>query len=422
MDAVRSAIGFVIVIFAASTGTLAMADDLGPTMTASFRPAESPDPGVAQTTAQQNEDWVRPNDRFQPPPSMLAPAGQAAVPTSAQQQVAAPSFTCSQGDCFCGCLAPLCSCKPCPCFYVDAEALFLLRQPLSNNQPIVVDPNTHRTFMSTSDLDYAFDPGLEVTVGMRICGGMAVELTYLGLFGGDASASAEKPNPGAFLTLGGNLVGNVFVDMNGVQATDSTWVQGIELNFPCCCGCCDNCHDACGCGQLACQSFEWFCGFRYLVLGDDLNISAERIVSGAVETGNYEIHTLNQLVGVQLGGRWRRTVGRFGWESTIKAGIFANDAEQTQTVTDFPNFALRPTESSSEVGVAFIGEFNLSALYRVTDVWNLKVGYTLLAIEGLALAPDQLDFNFGASPSGNEIHDGGGMIFQGVNVGVEARW
>jgi hypothetical protein len=52
----------------------------------------------------------------------------------------------------------------------------------------------------------------------------------------------------------------------------------------------------------------------------------------------------------------------------------------------------------------------------------LKAGYTLLAIEGLALAPDQLDFNFGASPSGNEIHTGGGMIFQGLNVGVEARW
>jgi hypothetical protein len=422
MDAVRLAFGFVIVIFAMSLCKLGMADDLGQTTVASFRPAESPDAGVIPAAAQQNEDWVQPNDRLQPPPGVLAPVNEAAAPTSDQQQVAAPSFACSQGDSLCGCLAPLCSCKPCPCFYVDVEALFMLREPLFNNQPIVVDPNTHRTFMSTSNLDYAFDPGLEVTVGMRICGGLAVEVSYLGLFGGNASASAEKPNPAAFLTLGGNLVGNVFVDMNSLQATDSTWVQGIELNFPCCCGCCNDCHDACGCGELRCQSFEWFGGFRYLVLGDDLNLAAERIVSGAVEEGSYDIRTVNQLFGVQLGGRWRRTVGRYGWESTIKAGIFANDAEQTQTVTDFPNFALRPTETTSEVGVAFVGEFNLSALYRLTDVWNLKAGYTLLAIEGLALAPDQLDFNFGASPSGNEIHDGGGMIFQGVNIGVEARW
>jgi hypothetical protein len=413
----------VFVVFASRSCTLAVAGEAEQPFEASFRPTDQPEHGISLASAQEGQaDWIGPNDHLQPGMSALVPVTDPTGSTPDKQQVAEPSFTCSQGDSFCGCLAPLCSCKPCPCFYVDVEALFMLREPLFNNQPIVVDPNTHKTLMSTSNLDYAFDPGLEVTVGMRICGCLAVEVSYLGLFGGNASASAEKPNPAAFLTLGGNLVGNVFVDMNSLQATDSTWVQGLELNFPCCCGCCNDCHDACGCGELRCQSLEWFGGFRYLVVGDDLNLAAERIVSGALEEGSYDIRTVNQLFGVQVGGRCRRTVGRYGWESTIKAGIFANDAEQTQTVTDFPNFALRPTETTGEVGVAFVGEFNLSALYRLTDVWNLKAGYTLLAIEGLALAPDQLDFNFGASPSGNEIHNGGGMIFQGLNIGFEGRW
>ena len=118
----------------------------------------------------------------------------------------------------------------------------------------------------------------------------------------------------------------------------------------------------------------------------------------------------------------RRSRGRFGWEATGKAGIFGNDAQQTQSVTDFPNFPLRPTVSSSGGGVAFVGEINLSALYRLTDVWNLRAGYNAMWIEGLALAPDQLDFNFAASPSGNQLHNGGGMFLHGVNVGLEARW
>ncbi len=71
--------------------------------------------------------------------------------------------------------------------------------------------------------------------------------------------------------------------------------------------------------------------------------------------------------------------------------------------------------------MAFVGELNLSAFYRLTDVWDLKAGYNLMWIDGLALAPDQLDFNF-APPNGNQLQNGGAMFLHGVNVGLEARW
>jgi hypothetical protein len=48
------------------------------------------------------------------------------------------------------------------------------------------------------------------------------------------------------------------------------------------------------------------------------------------------------------------------------------------------------------------------------DAWaNLRAGYTVMSIQGLALAPDQLDFNFAESSSGYEVHNGGGMIRRG---------
>ena len=77
-----------------------------------------------------------------------------------------------------------------------------------------------------------------------------------------------------------------------------------------------------------------------------LNIAVQRDENGGVEDGTYNIQTGNHLIGGQLGGTVRRTINRFGWEVTGKAGIYENDAEQTQSVIDFPNFPLRPTTSA----------------------------------------------------------------------------
>lgn len=291
------------------------------------------------------------------------------------------------------------------------------RDPRFNRQPIIVDPNTGTTFLSTSDLDFDFDPGLRATVGMRLHGGRALEFSYFGLLEGDASAVAVAPNPTVFLIFPDNFVGNVFVDLDRAQVDYSSQLHSFEANLPCCCGCC-----ACECGEVCCRSFTWFAGFRYLNLDEELNIAAQRIVAGGVEEGAYNIRTSNHLYGAQLGARVRRTRSRLGWEATGKAGVFCNDSEQEQSVTDFPNFPLRPTVSSSEGELAFVGEVNLSALYRLTDVWNVRAGYTAMWIEGLALAPDQLDFNFAAAQGGRRLDDGSGMLLHGANVGLEARW
>ncbi len=297
-----------------------------------------------------------------------------------------------------------------------------MRAPRFTGQPIVVDPNTGTTFMSTSDLTNIFNPGLRATVGMRLCGSRALEFDYFGLFQGTASAVAVKPDPFAFLIFPDNFFGNVFVDMDRVEANYSSGLQSFAVSFPCCCGCCEECDDECGCSEVYCRSFEWFGGFRYINLGERLDIAAQRIVGGGLEEGSYNIRTANNLYGGQLGARIRRTRGRFGYEATGAVGLFGNSAQQSQSVTDFPDFPIRPTVSSSRSGVAFVGDFNLSGLYRLSEIWNLKAGYTVLWIEGLALAPDQLDFDFAASPSGDQLHNGGGLLLHGVNIGLEARW
>ena len=305
------------------------------------------------------------------------------------------------------------------------------QDPQFVHQPIAVDPIAGKTYLSTSDLNFNFDPGMRATAGMRLCGDRALEFTYFGIFDGTASAVVAKPGGGLDFPIPSSR--NAFHDMDRVQTDYSSWMHSFEVNLPCCCGCCEECGCAeageeCGCdqhrgecgrGEVRCRSFEWFAGFRYLDLGEDFDISTQRTVSGGVEDGAYNIRTTNQLFGAQLGARVRRTWGRFGWEATSKAGIFGNAARENQTVTDFPGYVFR-TVSSSRGGVAFVGEANLSALYRLTDVWNLRAGYTVMSISGLALAPDQLDFAFSAPPSG--MSSNGSMFLHGANLGLEARW
>jgi hypothetical protein len=360
---------------------------------------------------------------------LAIPVGNAAAPAPAQQRSTTTSTASSPDAGFGAVCLPTCN-NTCPSVYVDVEAVFMDREPRLARQPIIVDPNTGTTFLSTSDLDFGFDPGLRATIGTRLCCGLPLELSYFGLFQGNASAVAISPDPSAFLIFPNNFFGNVFVGMDGATVNYSSVLNSLELNLPYCCGCCGDCHDECGCsgradrcgcGTVRCQSFEWFAGFRYLSLNERLDISAERTVSGGLEQGTYDIRTTNNLFGAQLGARWRRSQGRLGWEATVRAGVFGNSAQENQSVIDFPNFPLR-NASRSGGEAAFVGEVNLSAFYRLTDIWDLRAGYDVMWIEGLALAPDQLDFNFATSPSGDQLHNGGGMFLNGVNVGLEARW
>lgn len=108
-------------------------------------------------------------------------------------------------------------------------------------RPIVVDPNTNTTFLSTSDLDFDFDPGLRATLGMLLYEGRTLEFSYFGLFEEEASSVAVSPDPGAFLIFPDNSVGNVFVDMDRVRVRYASQLHSFEMNLPKCCGCCDYC-------------------------------------------------------------------------------------------------------------------------------------------------------------------------------------
>jgi hypothetical protein len=332
---------------------------------------------------------------------------------------------CCESACEECCPSPFC-CNMCPDVYGEVEWLFLNRTAGHPNRTILIDGNTQQTLVSSSDLDFGFNSGVRALFGVRLCGCRAVEFGYFGLFNSDASIDYVGPNPNVDVTLPGPLgqASNVFHDGVRVHVDYVSRLHGAEVNFPCCC--CWQCEDECGgSGQPQdgprAGSTEWFAGFRYLSLREDLRISGEKPVLGAVETGYYDTASRNDLFGAQLGGRIRRCYGQFSWEATAKAGIFGNQAGQEQVFIDYPDFPLRPNTSSNGCSVALVGELNLTAIYQLNETWGLRLGYNLIWIEGVALAPDQLDFSF-TPTSGTGLNRNDGFFMHGVNVGVEGRW
>jgi hypothetical protein len=304
----------------------------------------------------------------------------------------------------------------CPDVYGEVEGLFLKRSAGHPDRTILINGNTQATLVSSSDFDFGFDPGVRATFGFRLGDCRRVEFGYFGLFDSQASLDYVQPNPNVDVTFPGPLgvASNVFHDGVRVHMDYLSRIQGAEVNFPnCCCWqCCD--------GERA-GSAEWFAGFRYLNLREYLHIGGAKTVGAVGETAYYDTKSRNDLFGAQLGGRLRRCYGQFSWEAMGKAGIFGNQAGQEQVFIDYPDFALRSPVSGNGGSVAFVGELNLTGIYQLNDTWGLRLGYNLMWIEGVALAPDQLDFTF-TSTSGTGLNTGGGLFLHGVNAGLEARW
>jgi hypothetical protein len=304
----------------------------------------------------------------------------------------------------------VCSCHLCPRTYVWVDALILARENSADEQPLVLDLNDNEVLFSTDDFDFDTDSGVRIGYGGRFCDCWGGEIVYMGVFEPSDSAYVEREDslmlPGALGLQVNNFFGADRVDVNY-----SSDLHSIEANLLRCRCCRDCCADG--------RSMEWLAGFRYLNLDEDFSISS---YDSDESTTVFEVDTENNLYGAQFGGRHRRCSGCFGCETTLKAGVFANDVEQSQSpIIDFPDFLFREGRSSDDVQAAFVGDLNFTLIWQFCELWGLRAGYNLIWLEGVALAPDQLDFT-NTPDSGRNLDADGGVFLHGVNLGLESRW
>jgi hypothetical protein len=300
--------------------------------------------------------------------------------------------------------------------YVQVDGLFWHRAVSGCSTILALDTNTipPRPVLDTTDPAFNVTGGVRVFVGWTpaCCSRCSTfEVGYFGLYGSQATKSAFGNNS---LTIPGDLgaASNNFLNADRITANYRSDLHNLEFN------CVKSC---CLCGDRV----DFLCGLRFLNLNETFTLTGDDSADEGI--GTYTVKTNNYLYGLQLGGRYTRCYCNWSVQLIGKAGVFVNDATQWQQVLDAPfnagvPFQLRPAIAASGASVAGLGELGIVAIRPLNDTWSLRVGYNVLGIGGLALAPDQLDFTDVAGVSGSRLNTCGWVFFHGGLLGLQAAW
>jgi hypothetical protein len=170
-----------------------------------------------------------------------------------------------------------------------------------------------------------------------------------------------------------------------------------------------------------CDRVTMLTGFRWVNLSEDFQGS---IMPADGRTAPFwDTTTRNNLYGFQIGGDWKMLDrGRFSIDGLVKAGIFDNNAEETAGVSIYRTVYWASTSTNH---AAFLGEAALQCRYLVTERLALKAGYQAIWIEGVALAPGQIQetVSYGSAQPINVqalgVNCNGGVFYHGATAGLE---
>ncbi|MEI6240488.1 MAG: BBP7 family outer membrane beta-barrel protein [Planctomycetia bacterium] len=297
--------------------------------------------------------------------------------------------------------------------YALTEALIMGRDNQAANQPLVVEVgNPGNVLLSGKDLQFPFGSGVRSFYGARDPEQGGWELGYFGLYGQHADAATSIASP-QFLQAPGPLGDSLTDEGEAATLAWNSTINSAEANV-------FRTSTAWSDRREAWRTVDWLVGFRYVSVEESasLNIKSCDCEGPYVP---YGVRTSNNMFGGQIGTRGRLTWDRWALEGWAKAGLMGTVERQSQdALVDYLGVLQRPASSSATTEVGFIGDLNMSAIYRLTDTWGIRAGYNLIWIGGVALAPDQ--FSFAVDGPVTSINNGGGIFLHGANLGLEARW
>ena len=146
--------------------------------------------------------------------------------------------------------------------------------------------------------------------------------------------------------------------------------------------------------------------------------------TGAVNaTGDYDIVTHNDLIGLQVGADMTFRKCRWNWGVEAKLGPYINFSDQVSTINasviGVPAVDVRERLAASASRAALVGEVGFQATYKFRPNLVGRAAWDFMWVTGVALAPGQLDFS--STPT-NQIATGGTVFTQGVSLGLEWLW
>jgi hypothetical protein len=310
--------------------------------------------------------------------------------------------------------------------YLIFDPLFLQRNQAAIDRPLVVSSTApERSAISAGDLESSIGTGVRLVYGDYGTDGVGWEAAYVGVWGMYARDTATDP-AGTLQAAGGlGFANSGFEDASAAQASCRSTLDSAEINlvfheydggFDPAAGRPERRYPGYDGGHL-----DWLAGFRWAGFGEQAILGFTP--AGAPGPSTYQVDTFSNLFAVQVGVRGRIAFERWAFEGWMKAAMAGTADFQSQSMFDqlAPNDPYRSPRARRLGGMGMIADMNISAIYRLNEIWGLRVGYNLLWLTGVALAPDQFDFQ-ASEAGGRGLNTTGSVFLAGANLGLEARW
>jgi hypothetical protein len=299
---------------------------------------------------------------------------------------------CCGGDC-CpgGCWDECCE----PLWTVNAGTVILTRSA-PQSSPILFNSFPRTTLLDANAFRFNWAAGADIGIIRRVENSDAIDaldFRYFGVQSWQADASVVASSFWRFP----NSVGSILPAR--IDSSYESQLYSFELNAR---------------RNSSYSWLTWLAGFRWLQLNDQLNL---RETSASSQVFNYLTTTRNNLYGAQLGAITRilDDGGPLTISCASKAGIYGNAAANHWNVGSVFLSADQRNQ------VAFVGDINALALYKISDHISLQGGYQLLWIQGVAVAGDQLAVMH-QSTTKDGINSAGGAFFHGATAGLSFTW
>lgn len=262
--------------------------------------------------------------------------------------------------------------------------------------------------LSTASLDFKYETGFMLTVGRHVDCCNSIEATYFQVSGfndwsrGGAPGvdpTSPFPNVNATSTFGAAALQSAFYDSE---------LRSLELNAR---------------SQVTDGASTIF-GVRYMSVNEAFNFFSSRTqgVASVRGYGHYDVNTHNDLLGLQGGGELSRAVGNnFAVGATAKAGVFLNFVEQKSHLLNVTENGANNADvggGTDTVSWATVVDLSVHGTMYLSDRLSVRGGYMLLFVNGLALAPEQLDWQ-PTTTWASQINDNGNITYDGAFFMVE---
>ncbi len=294
------------------------------------------------------------------------------------------------------------------CWIGRVDALILWRNA-PPDRPLVDNDVVAGTLLNANGMDSTAAAGPRFSIfRVNNCTGHAIEATYL------RAANFRSIRPlseisSSYLPAEPGIYGNAPLPFDSGNANLGSRLQSFELNR-------HHCHG---------RFLRFLAGFRWIDWQEQFTLQG---TSAGGITDFYQTGCFNDLYGGQIGvdanllaTPWIR------FDGVVKAGAYYNNAVQSSEFTTSdpanPGTATVAVGESPASG-AFAGELGFTGVVPITSCLDFRFGYFGLWLSGIAQPTQQLSGQqlTPGLPVEGTINTNGGVLVQGVSLGLEGRW